>query len=156
MAIYHLHAGFVTRSTGRTSVQSAAYICAENLHEDYRDKNIDYRKKSYDLVCSATIAPEHSKYKDLTVWNAIENYENRRAESYYKTEETKNNYLSTARTARTIVVALPKELSDECNRELVEKFAKEAFLSRNLIATFAIGVPPWRNVLQLTVATIQR
>ena len=34
MAIYHLHSGFVSRSSGRTSVQSAAYICGEKLHED--------------------------------------------------------------------------------------------------------------------------
>ncbi len=35
-------------------------------------------------------------------------------------------------------MALPKELSNKCNKELIEKFAKENFLSRNLISTYAI------------------
>ncbi len=35
-------------------------------------------------------------------------------------------------------MALPKELSNEYNIELVERFAKENFLSRNLITTYAI------------------
>ncbi len=67
MAIYHLHVGFVNRSTGRSSVQSAAYICAEKLHEDYRDRDINYSNRSGDVVCSSTVALEHSKYKDLSV-----------------------------------------------------------------------------------------
>ena len=139
MAIYYLSNGFVTRSTGRTCVQSAAYICGEKLHEDYRDKDVSYKNRSHDVAFHKTIAPEHSKYKDLSVWNAIENFENRYAENFFKKEEAKNKYLSSARTARTIVLALPKELSNECNIELVEKFAKEVFLSRNLIIiTYAI------------------
>ena len=138
MAIYHLSHGFVSRSTGRTSVQSAAYICGEKLHEDLRNKDVVYKNRSHDVACHKTIAPEHGKYKDLSVWNSIENFKNRYAESFFKKEEAKNNYLSSARTARTIVLALPKELSHECNIELVERFAKENFLSRNLITTYAI------------------
>jgi len=81
MAMYHLSHGFVSRSSGRTSVQSAAYISGEKLHEDYRNKNINYRNKSQEVTYHKTIAPEHSKYKDISVWNSIENFENRYADS---------------------------------------------------------------------------
>ena len=136
--MFHLSHGFVSRSTGRTSVQSAAYICGEKLHEDYRDKDVVYRNRCHDVAYHKTIAPEHSKYKDLSVWNEIENFENRYADNFFRNAEAKNKYLSSARTARTIVLALPKELSDECNIELVERFVKENFLIRNLITTYAI------------------
>lgn len=138
MAIYHLHSGFVSRSTGRTSVQSAAYICGEKLHEDYRSQDVDYTKRSHDVVCYKTVCPEHSKYKDLEVWNAVENFENRYAESYFKQESAKNHFLESAQTAQTIVVALPSELGVEVSKELLEKFIDTRFTSRNLISTYAI------------------
>jgi len=37
MAIYHLNIGHVSRSTGRSSVQSAAYITGASLYETRRD-----------------------------------------------------------------------------------------------------------------------
>lgn len=138
MAIYHLHAGFVSRSTGRTSVQSAAYICGEKLHEDHRNQTVDYTKRSHDVVSYHTIAPAHSRYQDLTVWNAIENFEDQYADSHFRKDEAREQYRGSAQVARTIVVALPNELSWEVNRELVETFVRENFLSRNLITTYAL------------------
>ena len=138
MAIYHLHAGFVSRSSGRTSVQSAAYICGEKLHEDYRNKNVDYSKRANDVVCYNTLAPEHSKYKDISVWNEIESFENRYADNCFKSDETRENYKSSAQTAQTIVVALPNELCTETSKELLTKFITTRFISRGLITTYAI------------------
>ena len=75
MAIYHLHSGFVSRSSGRTSVQSAAYICGEKLHEDYRDQIVDFTKRSHDVISYKTIVPDNCKYMGLNIWNEIENFE---------------------------------------------------------------------------------
>ena len=50
MAIYHVHHGFVSRSTGRSSVQSAAYICGEKLYEERREKFADFSKKAGEVA----------------------------------------------------------------------------------------------------------
>jgi len=138
MAMFHLHHGFVSRSTGRSSVQSAAYICGEKLHEDRRDKNADYSNRNKDVALVKTLAPEHSKYKDLSVWNEIENFEDSYAEKYFKTDETREKYKSCAQTAQTIVLALPNEFSIEISEELLDNFIFERFISRGLIVTYAI------------------
>jgi nucleoside-triphosphatase THEP1 len=138
MAIYHLHAGFVSRSSGRTSVQSAAYICGEKLHEDHRDKDADYRDKKKEVAITKTLAPERSKYKDISVWNAIENFEDRYAESHFKSEKTRDDYKSSVQTAQTMVLALPNELSVKACEDLLDKFVDTRFTSRNLITTYAV------------------
>lgn len=138
MAIYHLHHGFVSRSSGRSSVQSAAYICGEQLHEDHRDKEIDYRNRGQDVALVKTLAPEHSRYKDISVWNEIENFEDRYADGHFKTEETREKYKSCAQTASTIVLALPNEFSIKTSEELLDKFIDTRFTSRGLITTYAI------------------
>jgi len=138
MAMFHLHHGFVSRSTGRSSVQSAAYICGEKLYEDRRDKNVDYSNRNKDVALVKTLAPEHSKYKDLSVWNEIENFEDRYAEKHFKTDETREKYKSCAQTASTIVLALPNEFSIKTCEELLDKFIDIRFTSRGLITTYAI------------------
>ncbi|MDR0606285.1 MAG: AAA family ATPase [Bacteroidales bacterium] len=138
MAIYHLHVGFVSRSSGRSSVQAAAYICGEKLQEDRRAKIADYSHKASEVIAKETLAPEHSKYRDLQVWNSAENFEDAYVKGRYKTEETKMTYLSNAQTAMSLTMALPHELSLEKNRALVREFVNTRFTSRNLITTYAI------------------
>ena len=138
MAIYHLHCSFVSRSSGRTSVQSVAYICGEKLREDYRNKIVNFSKRADDVACYKTLIPNNCKYKGLNVWNAIENFENRYADRFFKKEEAREKFKKTTQTAQMFVVALPNELGIEINEELVEKFVKMRFLTRNLVATYAI------------------
>jgi len=58
MAIYHLNSGFVSRSSGRSSVQSAAYITGATLHESRRDLEIKYKNRLSDIAFTNTLAPE--------------------------------------------------------------------------------------------------
>lgn len=138
MAIYHLHSGFVSRSTGRSAVQSAAYISGKELHEDRRNIEASYHKEKNEVVLTKTLVPEHSKFKDISVWNEIENFEDKYAEQHFKTPETCENYKCSAQTAMTIVLALPNELSNKSNEELLDKFIDIRFTSRGLITTYAI------------------
>jgi nucleoside-triphosphatase THEP1 len=138
MAIYHLHAGFVSRSTGRSSVQSVAYICGEKLHEDYRNQDVDYSGRGKDVALVKTLFPDNSRYKDISVWNELENFEDRYAAKYFKSEETCEKYKSSVQTAQTIVLALPNELSLKTNEELLDKFVNTRFTGRNLVSTYAI------------------
>lgn len=138
MAIYHLHAGFVSRSTGRSAVQTAAYICGEKLHEERRNKTVNFSKKSSEVLLAKTICPENSKYKDISVWNAIENYEDKYAEEYFKKPESLEKYKTCAQTAMTIVVALPNEFKKETDEELLDKFIRNRFTARGLVTTYAV------------------
>jgi nucleoside-triphosphatase THEP1 len=138
MAIYSLHAGFVSRSSGRSAVQSAAYICGENLHEERRDRTADYSRKAKHVAFVATLVPEQSRYKGLEVWNAVENFEDNYADRHFKDENARIKFTESAQTAQTVIVALPNEFSLETSKELLEKFINTRFVSRGLIITYAI------------------
>ncbi len=140
MAIYHLSHGVVSRSTGRSSVQSAAYITGEKLHESRRDLSVNYQNRHSDIAFTMTLAPEHApaEFHNTGVWDLLETFEDAYGNKRYKTDETRAAYLNSAQTAQTIVVALPRELSVEVCKELIIQFAKERFVSRGLIVTTAI------------------
>lgn len=138
--MYHLSVGFVSRSTGRSSVQSAAYITGEQLHESRRDLNVNYQNRHSDIAFTTTLAPDYAPemFHNVGVWNHFENFEDAYAYKRYKTDETREKYLNSAQTAQTIVVALPRELSVDICNELITQFAKDRFVSRSLVVTLAM------------------
>lgn len=140
MAIYYFHVGFISRSTGRSAVQSAAYITGNQLEETRRNITADYRNRSSDIIFSTTLAPDHAPayMKNLGVWNALETHEDQYASLRYRTEINQEKYKSCAQTAQTIVVALPKELTPGVWKELVTDFVRERFVSRGLVVSLAI------------------
>lgn len=140
MALYHLSVGYVSRSTGRSSVQSAAYITGEQLHESRRDLNVNYQNRHSDIAFTTTLAPDHAPemFHSVGVWDHFENFEDEYAYKRYKTDETRDKYINSAQTAQTIIVALPRELSVEVCNELITQFAKDRFVSRGLVVTLAM------------------
>jgi len=94
MAIYHLHAQIIKRSSGRSSVAASAYRAGEKLHNEYDGITHDYTRKS-GVVHSEIMLPQNApkEFQDRsTLWNAVE-----------KSEKRKDS-----QTAREIDVALPK------------------------------------------------
>ncbi len=141
MAIHYLKAGFVSRSSGRSSVQSAAYITGADLHESRRDLDVSYKNRLSDIVFTNTLAPKHApaEFHEVGVWDILENFEDEYAiKRFPNCLESRDKYLNSAQTAQTIVMALPRELEVGSGKELVEEFAKERFVSRGLIVTYAI------------------
>lgn len=136
MAIFHLSQGVINRKSGRSSVQNAAYITGEKLHESLRYLDVNYPNRHSDVAFTATLEPEYApvKFNNLGVWDFVETFEEGYGNKHYKTVETREAYLYSARTAQTIVVALPHELELKVAKELVEEFA----LSRGLVVTYAI------------------
>ena len=138
MAIYHFTSGFVSRSSGRSAVQNAAYISGEKLYEERREKLIDYRNRNHDVFAVKTLS-QNSEFRSLEVWNKFENFEDKYADILYPNKiEAREKYISSAQTAQTIIAALPKELSLQSNQELVEEFANQRFVERGLVVTYAI------------------
>jgi ATP-dependent exoDNAse (exonuclease V) alpha subunit len=139
MAIYHLSMGQVSRSAGRSAVQAAAYITRTCLQETRRGITADYRSKD-DEVFWETLAPEGSGIdkKDLEIWNRLENFEDEYGVKRYKNLEAREKFINSAQVAHTYVFALPKELSQEQNIDLIREIVQERFVSIGLIATYSI------------------
>lgn len=141
MAIYHVSHGAVTRSTGRSSVQSAAYISGLNLHETWRNIPAFYPHQVANVVYTKTLAPHYAPEwaKDVKeVWNRLEEFEDFYADQYFKTDRTRKNHKDHAQLAQTIVIALPREFPVEISREAIEELIEERFISRGLIVTYGI------------------
>jgi hypothetical protein len=143
MAIYYLNHGFISRSSGKSAVSNDAYITGLALRESRRDLGFNYKNRLSDIAFTNTLAPEHvpQQFHNVGVWDALETLEDVYADKLYpRNLEYRDKHLRSAQIAQTIVVALPRELAAEIDKELVEEFAKERFVSRGLIVTYAIRV----------------
>lgn len=107
MAIYHLEAKVVSRGAGRSAVAASAYLSCSRLYNDYDGIQHDYTRKQ-GLVWQQVFLPEYApqEWQDREkLWNAVE-----------EVETAKDS-----RLAREFVVALPIELSQEQQIELLPR-----------------------------------
>ena len=109
---------------GQSAVASAAYRAGEKLHDDRMGMTHDFTRKE-NVVYSEIMTPDgvDPKFKNReTLWNEME-----------KAETRKNS-----RPAKEIEIALPKELTLEQNKKLVQNFIKKNFVEKGMIADFSI------------------
>ena len=127
MAIYHLRATMISRSTGRSATAAAAYRTAERIEDHRTGLTFDYRARGgVDHV--ETLAPANAPawVQDRgALWNAVE------------AAETRKN----SQVAREIRVALPAELDHEQRVELVREFCQREFVARGMVADIALHAP---------------
>ena len=124
MAIYHCSIKIIGRSDGKSAVASSAYRSGEKLMDDRIGLVHDFTKKR-GVVFTEVALPAHAppEYADRNVlWNAVEKAEKK----------------SNAQLAREIEVALPKELSRECQIEIVRRYVQENFVSVGMCADWAL------------------
>lgn len=115
MSIYHCSIKIISRSDGKSAVASSAYRSGEKLMDDRTGLVHDFTKKR-GVVFTEVALPAHAppEYADRNVlWNAVEKAEKK----------------SNAQLAREIEVALPKELSRECQIEIVRRYVQDNFVS---------------------------
>lgn len=120
IAIYHLSIQIIGRGSGKTAVAAAAYRAGEKITNDYDGVTHDYTRKG-GVVHTEILLPEYAsaEYTDRAMlWNAVE-----------KIEKAKNSQL-----AREIEIALPLELSQEQNIELVRAYCQQHFISAGMCA----------------------
>ena len=124
MAIYHMSISNVSRAKGSSACASLAYIAASKVYEERTHQTYSYgRHERVEKV--ATLLPDGapSEYADAAqLFNAIENY-----------EQSAN-----ARTAKKIVVALPRELSLKASDEILSDFIRANLCAHGYCATYAI------------------
>lgn len=127
MALYHFHVGQIKRSAGRSAVECAAYRAGERLYSEYYGLVSDYTRKG-GVVYSEILLPPHAprEYADRqTLWNAVE-----------EAERNKN-----AQLAYSFDIALQNEFSLDENIALTRQFLLDHFVSRGMIADFAVHQP---------------
>ena len=127
MALYHFHVGQIKRSAGRSAVEAAAYRAGEKLYSEYYGLTSDYTRKG-GVIHSEILLPPHapSEYADRqTLWNAVE-----------EVERNKN-----AQLAYSFDIALQNEFTLEENIALARRFLLDNFVSRGMIADFAVHQP---------------
>ena len=93
MAIYHLEAKVISRSTGRSAVAASAYMSCSKILNDYDGILHDFTRKQ-GLIWEHIFLPENApqEWQERSeLWNAVE-----------RAEKTKDS-----RIARELVVALP-------------------------------------------------
>lgn len=140
MAIYHMEAKVVSRSSGRSAVAASAYMSCSRMYNDYDGIQHDYTRKHglvYQEVMLPPMAPPEWKDREQ-LWNAVE-----------AAEKTKDS-----RLAREFVVALPIELDTDSNISLLRDYIQKNFVDLGMCADFAIhdtdGHNPHAHIL-LTV-----
>ena len=118
ISLFHFHVTQISRAAGQSAIASAAYRAGEKLHSDY------YSHKS-EIVHTEIMLPPHAppEYADRnTLWNAAE-----------AVEKQWNSQL-----ARRFVLAIPRELPRSQYADLIRDYCREFFVSKGMIADFAI------------------
>ncbi|AOZ94886.1 MobQ family relaxase [Paenibacillus crassostreae] len=123
MGYFYFSSQILNRSN-HSAVAAAAYRSGESLHSE-RDgltKNYGKRKVAPDChILKPKIAPDWVLNRER-LWNEVE-----------KAEKQKN-----AQLAREIRLALPKELSNEDQKQLLIDFCKENFSDKGMVADLSI------------------
>ena len=137
MAIYHLSAQVISRSTGRSSVAAAAYRCGVAMRDERTGRTHDYTQKPVDgwEILAPENCPAELRTDPAALWNSVERIERR----------------GDAQLAREINIALPRELPDAQRREAVRDFVREQCVARGMVALLAFhdarGENPHAHVL---------
>ena len=124
MAIYHLEAKVIGRSTGRSAVAASAYMSCSKILNDYDGVLHDFTRKR-GLVWEHIFLPVNApqEWQDRSkLWNAVE-----------RAEKTKDS-----RLARELVIALPVELNKEQWINLLAEYIQSNFVAEGMCADVAI------------------
>ena len=120
MAIYHLEAKVISRSSGRSAVAAAAYMSCSEITNNYDGVDHDFTRK-HGLVWEHIFLPEYAPQEWLErseLWNTVE-----------RAEKTKDS-----RLARELVVALPVELGKEQWINLLTDYIQSNFVAEGMCA----------------------
>lgn len=121
---FHFNISIISRGKGKSAVASAAYISCEKLTNEWDGVTHDYHNKK-GLEHKEIFLPENAPKEFLdrsTLWNSVE----------------LNEKAINAQLARNFIIALPKELSFEENKNLITDFIQKNFVSKGMIADLAI------------------
>lgn len=123
MAIYHVNCSIKT-GPSQSAVAASSYISGEAIRRDLDGTTKRYGRTERILDPGGIITPEHVPdgiTDRASLWNAVEALDGRRGQM-----------------CRSWNIALPHELSFDQQRELAQEFIRREFISRGMIADWAI------------------
>lgn len=142
MAIYHLSMQIISRSKGQSAVASASYRSGEKLYDERSQESKYYKREVQPetMILAPSNSPSWVQNREF-LWNEVE-----------RTEKRKDSQL-----AREINIALPKELSNEQQTELIKGYVQDQFVDKGMVADIAIHRDDKENPhahIMLTMRTI--
>ena len=149
MALSHIRETSISRSNKGGAVGSAAYIHRAKIHDvrngvihDYTKKGKENLFKYNETVHSNLLLPTQAKVwmkERKKLWNEIELVEDKIVtKNFYNNEFLLEKFKNSANTAQMIEAALPRELTLDQAKLVVEKYARKAFVERGFIVDYAI------------------
>ena len=123
MAIFHMSFSNISAGKGRSAIASAAYRSGEKLFDQKEGRSYFYARSVMpeSFILTPKNAPEWASDREQ-LWNGVER-KDRRANSRY---------------AKEFNVALPVELSEDEQKELLTKYVQENFVDEGMVADVAI------------------
>ncbi|MCE6011681.1 MobQ family relaxase [Levilactobacillus brevis] len=123
MAIFHMSFSNISAGKGRSAIASAAYRSGEKLFDDQEGRHYFYARSVIpeSFILTPKNAPAWASDREK-LWNEVER-KDRRANSRY---------------AKEFNVALPVELSEDEQKELLTKYVQENFVDQGMVADVAI------------------
>ncbi|MED4018563.1 MobQ family relaxase [Sutcliffiella cohnii] len=123
MAIYHFSAQVISRGKGQSAVASASYRSGERLLDERTGEEKYYRRdvEPDTMILAPSHAPEWVQDRNR-LWNEVELAEKRKD----------------AQLAREMNIALPRELSNDQQKELIQDYVQEQFVDKGMVADIAI------------------
>jgi len=123
MAIYRLSSSSISRGKGQSAIASACYRSGDKLLDERLNQEFDYSRKQ-NIDSTLILLPDNANQAFLDrgkLWNAVEKSENR----------------INSELAKEYTLALPTELSKDQQKELVEGFCNNQFISKGLAVDIA-------------------
>ncbi|AGO09579.1 TraA-like nicking enzyme (plasmid) [Lactiplantibacillus plantarum 16] len=123
MAIFHISFSNISAGKGRSAIASAAYRSGEKLFDDKEGRHYFYARSAMpeSFILTPKNAPEWASDREQ-LWNEVE----------------KKDRKSNSRYAKEFNVALPVELSESEQKELLTKYVQENFVDQGMVADVAI------------------
>ncbi len=123
MAIFHMSFQNISAGKGRSAIAGASYRSGEKLFDQKEGRSYFYARSVMpeSFILTPKNAPEWASDREK-LWNEVER-KDRRANSRY---------------AKEFNVALPVELSEDEQKELLTKYVQENFVDEGMVADVAI------------------
>lgn len=123
MAIFHMSFSNISAGKGRSAIASAAYRSGKKLFDQKEGRSYFYARSVMpeSFILTPKNAPAWASDREQ-LWNEVEK-KDRRANSRY---------------AKEFNVALPVELSEDEQKELLTKYVQENFVDEGMVADVAI------------------
>ncbi|WP_270759907.1 MobQ family relaxase [Lacticaseibacillus paracasei] len=123
MAIFHMSFSNISAGKGRSAIASAAYRSGKKLFDQKEGRSYFYARSVMpeSFILTPKNAPAWASDREK-LWNEVER-KDRRANSRY---------------AKEFNVALPVELSEDEQKELLTKYVQENFVDEGMVADVAI------------------